>query len=489
MKFCFFTIAARNWGACILILILTLNTGCGITKPITLKILEIKPFEEMTEESYKKLQLAKELTLETEISSQVFISQRKPYYSVEYLKANLKILPMTDSRQKILSLEMIPQGKVVDHSIEFKLDAPSPGLHEFKLKAEAVYRYEYVQVPDKIPFPLQVTTAEQINYARPSLNIDSDNEEIQALASSIAKGEDDLYRVVFKASKWVIENVRHEVDISTISTSQKASWVLENRRGVCDEKTNLYIGLLRSLGIPAKFIIGFKGVNYNHALTFKPHAWAEVYFPSAGWVPFDVAYNQLGFIDATHIKLTESADTSDPITSYEWKSIDISDHNISDEGETGHDLVSIKDLRISTKIKQETGIITPLLEVTPYVWHNYIDMGSCNVIEATVTNPNNFYVITDLSLQIPSELKLMGENKKMLLLEPDTRITVYWIVKSTIDVGENMPTMIATFPINVVSSKSASTSVKFRASKGQGYNKYSFESLKNQVGKKFRKTL
>lgn len=438
----------------------------------------------MMEEKYKKIQTSKELTMETEISSKIFISQGNPYYSVKYLRANLKVLPMIYGRQDIVSLDIKPPGKIVDHSLEYVFDAPSPGFYECKLKTEAVCRHDFVQVTDKIPFSFQATTAEQKKYIEPSLVIDSNNENIQTLAASIAKGEDDLYRVIFKASKWVMENVESEFSNSTIYTSQKASWVLENREGVCDEKTNLFIGLLRSLGIPAKFITGFVGVNYNHKINFKPHSWAEVYFPSVGWIPFDVAYNQLGYIDATHIKLSESVDLSDSLTSYEWESVDISDHHGSDGRNPGHDLVSINNLMIRTTIKQETGTVTPLLEITAKVWHDNIDAGSYNVIEATVINPNKFYVITNLYMIIPSELNLMGENNKMLLLEPDTRMTVYWIVKPTYDPGLNMS---ATFPVDIITTKSNSTGVSFKVTKEKGHAKYSLEKLKNKVEKKLKK--
>jgi len=475
-------IAGRSWPIHILILLgLMLNTGCGVTEPSTSRTLVIKSSEEMMEEYHGELRIAEELTLETEISSQVIISQETENHFVEYLKANLKILPVTDSRQKILDLEIMPPGRIAGRSIEFELNAPPPGHHEFKLKAETVLKHEFIQVGNKIAFPLQAIPAEQIKYTKPSSVVDSDDDEIRTLASSLAQGEDDLYRVVFKVSKWVSENVQLHIDIATISTSQKASWVLENRRGVCDEKTNLFIGLLRSIGIPAKSAIGLVSMDHEHTISFKPHSWAEVYFPTAGWVPFDVAYNQLGFIDATHIKLTESVDTSDPLTSYEWKSVDISDPPNPYDLKSDHALVSIKDLQIRANIKTRTGTITPLLEIMPTVWFRRIDVESYNVVEATVVNPHKFYVITDISLQTPNDLGVTGRNAKKILMEPDTRITLYWIVKPTIDLKKRM---IAVFPINVISSRNASSSVKFSVAEAQGYSKHNLENLEDEVKRK-----
>ena len=467
----------RNFTANLLIfLVLMLISGCGITNFSKSGLLEIKPFEEKMEEYHKNYQVAKELTLETEISSQIVILGETPHHDVKYMKANLNILPMNDGRQKISNLEIIPNGKIVGHSLEFKIDTPSAGWYEFKLKADAVLRYEFFQVTEKLPFPLQAIPTEQIQYTRPSLVIDSDDKKISDLALSIANGEDDLYRVVFKVSKWVRENVHTHIDVSTVTTSQKASWVLEHRKGVCDEKTNIFIGILRSLGIPAKFIIGLVGTNYQDPMNlmprFKMHGWAEVYFPSVGWIPFDVAYNQLGFIDATHIKLTETVDTSDALTSYEWKS--------------SNAIVSVKDLEIKTIIKQTTGMINPLLEIKSKVWYRDIDMESYNVVEATIKNPHKFYVITNIYLKTTHDIEIIDENIKMLLMEPNTKKTVYWIVRPTIDLDRRMA---AIFPIDIVSFRNVSSSLKLKVAKEQGYPKISLEKLKNKVNRKIKDSL
>ncbi len=266
-------------------------------------------------------------------------------------------------------------------------------------------------------------------------------------------------------------------------TSQKASWVLEHKKGVCDEKTSLLIGILRSLGIPAKFIIGFVSKNYDDKIGFFPHSWAEVYFPSTGWVPFDVAYNQLGFIDATHLKLAESVDTSEPLTTYEWKTIDISDHNSADKGMSGSTLVSIKDLNAKTKIKQERGNVPPLLKLVTRTWYKNIDTRSCNVIETTVINPHKFYIVTDLKIRGPNELKILGESNEMILMEPETRKTIFWIVKPSIDFKGGMGSI---FPVDVISSENVFTSTKFSIEKGGILTNYGFEWIKNEVEKKKR---
>ena len=80
---------------------------------------------------------------------------------------------------------------------------------------------------------------------------------------------DDLFIVVYKLAEWVKTNVNYDLSTLTASVSQKASWVLDNKEGVCDEITNLFIALSRALGISISRILEFLGnkvvkVNLNN---------------------------------------------------------------------------------------------------------------------------------------------------------------------------------------------------------------------------------
>ena len=65
------------------------------------------------------------------------------------------------------------------------------------------------------------------------------------------------------------KNVKYDITTSTEDVSQKSSWVLKNKIGVCDEITNLFISLNRASGIPARFVSGV--VSYvDTTATFTP---------------------------------------------------------------------------------------------------------------------------------------------------------------------------------------------------------------------------
>ncbi len=72
-----------------------------------------------------------------------------------------------------------------------------------------------------------------------------------------------------------------------------ASFLFQRKRGHCEYFASSMAIMLRTLGIPARVVNGFRGGEYN-ALTGKyivrerdAHSWVEAYFPEFGWVTFD----------------------------------------------------------------------------------------------------------------------------------------------------------------------------------------------------------
>ncbi len=70
-------------------------------------------------------------------------------------------------------------------------------------------------------------------------------------------------------------------------------FLFEDQRGVCEHYVSSMVVMLRSLDIPARFVVGYGSGDYNPMSGYytvranDAHAWVEVYFPELGWVPFD----------------------------------------------------------------------------------------------------------------------------------------------------------------------------------------------------------
>ena len=89
-----------------------------------------------------------------------------------------------------------------------------------------------------------------------------------------------------------------------------------------------------------------------------------------------------------------------------------------------------------------------------------------------------------MKVYYPYDLKIMGKNIKMLLMEPDTKKTVYWIVKPAVNVPGGS---IVNIPVDIVSSRNAYSSTNFYVEHEAQI--YGYEKLKKEVEKKIRSVL
>lgn len=60
--------------------------------------------------------------------------------------------------------------------------------------------------------------------------------------------------------------------------------LLTHGKGVCQDFTHLMIAILRSFGVPARYVSGYVHRSNKES---QSHAWCEVWLPDAGWIGFD----------------------------------------------------------------------------------------------------------------------------------------------------------------------------------------------------------
>ncbi len=155
--------------------------------------------------------------------------------------------------------------------------------------------------PGKVKFPYNPPQELFEHLAESKYVVITDG--IREKAAEVVKGSSDGFEAVTRISTWVFSNV--EYDLSYSGSIYSSSEVYDERRGTCDEFTNLFLAMCRSVGIPARYVAGIiyskEGWGY--------HAWAEVYLGK--WVPVDPTWNEIGWLDATHIEFGKFPDGGD----------------------------------------------------------------------------------------------------------------------------------------------------------------------------------
>jgi len=365
---------------------------------------------------------------------------------VESLKAEVIFLPRNSDFLAVRAFDSFPPATVISDRVIFEWKNPGMGKLSFKYSALLEVANNAPRVSAKIPFPLKTPKGYE-EYVKPTTNIDSVHPKVIGQAYSIAQGEDDLFVVVSKIGFWVKNNIDYNLSTLTAEVSQPASWVLENRYGVCDEMTSLFIAMLRSLKIPSRFI---SGLAYTNSPLFPQgwgaHGWAEVYFPGVGWVPFDPTFGEFGWLDPGHIKLKESLDPQEPTTIYQWQARDVK--------------VEVKDLNLAAVKLKSQGVVPLELKLKASVLRPRVGFGSYNAIMLEIENLADYYVSSEFSLTRVTDMQIIGGESQQIVLPPRGTGRVFWKVK----LRDNLdPTFQYQLPIQIYTIRNDVVQASFSA--------------------------
>lgn len=154
-------------------------------------------------------------------------------------------------------------------------------------------------------------------YLNATQDIQADNAEIRALAESITAGLSSDYEKASAIYDWMGQNIAydyetyHAVDDES-QRPQDAVSVMNQRSAVCAGYSQLAAALLRSIGIPTKYVLGFPSLDYgigettddwikilmnggdeeNGIYLVVRHAWNEVWVGDR-WVIMDTTWGRM----------------------------------------------------------------------------------------------------------------------------------------------------------------------------------------------------
>jgi hypothetical protein len=121
--------------------------------------------------------------------------------------------------------------------------------------------------------------------------------ETVALARQIAGDAPSLYDKVMAVQSYLSSaRYAYTLDLPIMPTEHVIdAFINEVRQGHCEYFSSAMALMLRSLGIPARVVTGFRGGEFNEgdqSYTIRAsmaHLWVEVLFPGLGWVRFDTS--------------------------------------------------------------------------------------------------------------------------------------------------------------------------------------------------------
>ncbi len=230
--------------------------------------------------------------------------------------------PATNLRNpRVYTFELprqIARGRIVDMFVRSASGghtyAPVPGpVIQFEYEGNiSIDRRQFIVLSDGFPVDKQffvraqwqMPTAEMLRAATPasersptfSPGFDVIDPRVIAQARELVVGRQTDYDVILAMMDFIADRCRYNLNAEAITGDKDrvAEFLFETREGYCDLFASSLAVMLRSVGINARVVIGFRITDAPDAegwVTIRDrnaHMWTEVYFEEYGWIPFDV---------------------------------------------------------------------------------------------------------------------------------------------------------------------------------------------------------
>ena len=138
-------------------------------------------------------------------------------------------------------------------------------------------------------------------------NIHKQN-EIEAILKEINIENKSIIEIAQQCNAYVFENFTYTKGITNIETT--VDEILTLKKGVCQDFAHILLQLLRTAGIPSRYVSGYVCPNESGLRgEGATHAWVEIYTPKQGWLGLDPT-NNIWTMD-NHVRLSVGRNFSD----------------------------------------------------------------------------------------------------------------------------------------------------------------------------------
>lgn len=136
--------------------------------------------------------------------------------------------------------------------------------------------------------------------------------ESQDIIKQLLYETDILHKPVVEIAEaccgYIYRTFTYKKGITNVETT--IDEILEHRSGVCQDFAHVLLQMLRTAGIPARYVSGYICPNKSGMRgEGATHAWVEYYLPGNGWIGLDPTNNV--FAGPYHIRLATGRDFAD----------------------------------------------------------------------------------------------------------------------------------------------------------------------------------
>lgn len=133
-------------------------------------------------------------------------------------------------------------------------------------------------------------------------------DDIDSIIGQINKDEQSIASTVSSCCQYIFENIKYIKGITNVETT--VDEIMEHKSGVCQDFVHLMLQILRTMGIPGRYVSGYICPNKNGMRgEGATHAWVEAWTPGYGWAGIDPTNNV--WVTNNHVKLAVGRNFSD----------------------------------------------------------------------------------------------------------------------------------------------------------------------------------
>ncbi len=123
---------------------------------------------------------------------------------------------------------------------------------------------------------------------------------IDNILQQIQNPNDSVATIVQQCAEYIYGNFRYVKGITNVQTT--VDEILQHKSGVCQDFAHVMLQILRTLGIPGRYVSGYICPNKNGMRgEGATHAWVEAWIPAYGWAGIDPTNNV--WVTNRHVKL------------------------------------------------------------------------------------------------------------------------------------------------------------------------------------------
>lgn len=131
--------------------------------------------------------------------------------------------------------------------------------------------------------------------------------EVDVIAENV-RDENSVASTLERCNEYIYKHFDYIKGITTVEAT--VDDILEHRAGVCQDFAHLMLQVLRTLGVPSRYVSGYICPNKTGMRgEGATHAWVEAWLPGRGWTGIDPTNNI--WVNDKHVKLAVGRDFAD----------------------------------------------------------------------------------------------------------------------------------------------------------------------------------